>query len=238
MAAAARSSTPRRNPRLAKVHIACKELGLDEATYRAVLERVTGKTSAGQCTDAELDRVLEDFKAKGWKPALQRGAGYRKPTGSAWQANRAAAARRPRPPAENLYAKKARALWLSLHDLGVVRDAGEPALEAFARRQLKVDAMRWADEGQTYRLIEALKAMANRAGWNQYLGGIPPRNAVRELLRRLALRQAKILAAGGVEHPPIGDLADGQIEDLRPLIANMGVQIRKLPAPADPEAAA
>lgn len=35
-----------RSPLLAKIHIARKDLGLDEDTYRAVLIRITGKRSA------------------------------------------------------------------------------------------------------------------------------------------------------------------------------------------------
>ena len=35
---------------IAKIKIAQKELGLDDATYRAVLERVTGKRSCTECS--------------------------------------------------------------------------------------------------------------------------------------------------------------------------------------------
>ncbi len=136
---------------LGKVHLAKKELGLDDATYRAVLERVTCKASAAECTEVELGRVLDDFKAKGWQPVM----GGRKATSG----GRAA-------PADHPVAGKARALWISLAQLGAVRDPGEPALEAFAKRQLKVERLQWADQAQGFRLIEALKAMAARHGWD------------------------------------------------------------------------
>ncbi len=44
---------------LAQVHIAKKQLGLDDPTYRAVLERETGKRSAADCSDTALRRVLD-----------------------------------------------------------------------------------------------------------------------------------------------------------------------------------
>jgi phage gp16-like protein len=54
---------------LAKVHIAKKELGLQEDDYRAVIERVTGRTSSRDCTAQQLDTLLREFKRLGWKGA-------------------------------------------------------------------------------------------------------------------------------------------------------------------------
>lgn len=140
-------------PAIAKVKMAAKELGLDDETYRAILLRLTGKTSSTECTDAQLGLVLDEFKAKGWvakKPAKH-------------VAKSATCAK----PADTAVAKKARALWLSLYQLGVVREPGEPALEAFAKRQVGVDRLQWMGASQAYSLIEALKKMAERAGWRQ-----------------------------------------------------------------------
>lgn len=175
MTAAAARPSPGRNPRLAKIHIARKELGLDEATYRAILGRVTGQTSAAGLGDDQLDAVLDDFKAKGWKPrAIAGGKAAPRPAGAR------------RPAADHPAAGKARALWISLHQLGAVHDPRETALEAFARRQLGVERLQWADQGLVYKLIEALKAMAERAGWSQDLAGVDPRDQVAVLRERLA----------------------------------------------------
>ena len=141
---------------LAKVHIAKKDLGLDDDTYRDVLEAVTGKRSAAGLDASELDAVLKHFKARGWKPAVVKG-------GKSGAADSAQTRRR----ADHSVAKKARALWISLHQLGVVENPSEQALEAFAKRQLGVDRLQWADQGQGFKLIEALKRMAQRAGWDQ-----------------------------------------------------------------------
>ena len=55
-----------RHAMLAKVHLAAKELALDEDARRDVIERVTGGLrSAGDCTDAQLDAVLADIAARG-----------------------------------------------------------------------------------------------------------------------------------------------------------------------------
>jgi hypothetical protein len=64
-------------------------------------------------------------------------------------------------------ARKARALWISLYHLGAVRSRDEKALEAFAKRQLGCERLVWADQSQGFRLIEALKAMADKHGWSQ-----------------------------------------------------------------------
>jgi phage gp16-like protein len=165
---------------LAKVHLAAKDLGLDEDTRRDVIERVTGGLrSAGACNQAQLHAVLAEFRRLGWKgPAARpKAAGGRTPATSS-------------------FARKARAMWISLHQLGVVRDPSERALEAFGARQLRVDRLQWADESQAHRLIEALKAMATRHGWDQQLDGIKPDRQVWTLKARLVNAQRERLGMG------------------------------------------
>jgi phage gp16-like protein len=55
---------------LAKAHIARKDLGLDEATYRAVVSRISGghADSAGKLSGRQLDDLLSEFMRLGWKP--------------------------------------------------------------------------------------------------------------------------------------------------------------------------
>lgn len=199
------AADPRRRAMLAKVHLAKKELGLDEETYRAVLVRKTGHESAASCSEAQLGGVLDEFKAKGWKPAT---AGKLKGA----------------KPADHPVAKKARALWISLHQLGEVRDPSERALERFAARQLGVDRLQWADQSQGYRLIEALKAMAGRAGWIQDLAGIDPQLEVRTLKRRLVLRLQEKL---GVALFSSADLARAPESRLDELAVEFARQLRE-----------
>ncbi len=153
-----------------KVKIACRDLAIEDGDYRLMLERLTGRASASDCTDAQLGLVLDELKAKGWKP---KAAARSRPA-------KAKAATHP-------LARKARALWISLHQLGEVRDPSEAALEAFARRQLGVDRLRWAVASEGAALIEALKAMAERAGWSQDLSGVPAHRQIDVLKARLAI---------------------------------------------------
>ena len=136
---------PRRRAMLAKVHVAKKELGLDETLYGDVLFRETGHSSSANCSDAELTRLLDAFKRMGFQ----------------------AKPKQPRSRiADHKTARKARALWISLGYLGAIDNVSEKALEAFAKRQLGCERMQWADQNMMFRLIEALKAMALREGWD------------------------------------------------------------------------
>ena len=167
-----------RRAAVTKLQIARRELGLEEDDYRALLQRVTGRRSATELDDRQIGRVLDVLKGQGWPD--KRNMGQRR------------AGDRPRPAASPV-ARKARALWISLHQLGVVRDPSERALEAFARRQLGVERLNWARASDGHRLIEALKAMAERAGWRQDTPGLtdPEAIAVTLKMRLEALIDAK-----------------------------------------------
>jgi len=153
---------------IAKVKVAQKQLGLTEDDYRAVLLRVVGRTSAAHCSEAELALVLDEFKRQGFKPLPPKG-----PAGGR------------RGAADHPVARKARALWISLHQLGAIDNPSEAALEAFARRQLKSEQLQWANQTQGYKLIEALKAIAARHGWDTDVAGLRADTAVKILKRRL-----------------------------------------------------
>jgi len=53
---------------LAKVHIAKKELCLEDIDYRAILEYEFAKRSAADLTILELEYLLGYFRTKGWQP--------------------------------------------------------------------------------------------------------------------------------------------------------------------------
>ena len=168
---------------LTKLQIAKKDLRLHDDDYRAILERVTGLRSAKGMSEADIVLVLDVLKHDhGWVPTVVAGA---KKAGKAES--------RKAKPASSPTARKARAMWISLWQLGEVRDRSESALEAFAKRQLKVDRLVWADEQQMFKLIEALKAMAQRAGWDQDLKGYKPEHHLKMLKARLVRAQWKKL---------------------------------------------
>lgn len=139
-------SASHRRAMTAKIHVAKKQLALADDDYRQILLDVAGRSSSADCTDAELEKVIKRLQEIGFKPLVKSG-GTR--------------------PAQHPMARKARALWISLYHLGAVRSPDEKALESFAKRQLGCERLVWANQSDGYRLIEALKAMAERHGWAQ-----------------------------------------------------------------------
>lgn len=133
-----------RRAMLGKVHIARKQLGMEEDDYRQIVFAQTGRMSLGDASEAQIAKVLDVLKSKGFKPLPSKKA------------------------ASHPMALKARALWISLYHLGAVHNPSEQALEAFAKRQLGCDRLQWARQSDAFRLIEALKSMATRHGWLQH----------------------------------------------------------------------
>ena len=184
MAAAAKRKRPvthRRRQLYAKVHIALKDLGIDDDTYRDLLENLYGVRSGTRLSDSQLVELIEYFEAQGFKPSKR-------------PPRRAGTSRL----ADGRTQRKARALWLSLYHLGVVRNPSETDLMDFCRRvtggkDRGIARLEWLDEDAAYKLIEALKAWAARDGdvsWDSYPapdGGrvfIPRRRVVEALIRR------------------------------------------------------
>lgn len=137
------TATPR-NGLIAKIHIARKDLALSDESYKAVLFGATGKESCKDMNLKELESVLSRFKSLGFsgKPAR---AGKRKM-------------------ATGAQAKKIRALWLTLHEMGALRDPSEEALASFVARACGVDDLHWITPAQADRTIKALRGWISRAG--------------------------------------------------------------------------
>jgi len=127
--------------KLAAVHIGKKRLNLDEETYRSKLELVTGKRSAGEMNDRELDAVLDAFRAEGFTRPRAR-------------------ARVSANPAHAFM----RAMWISLYHLGAVSDRRDTALDAFVKRQTGVESAGWLGPEDSFKVVEALKIMCAREG--------------------------------------------------------------------------
>lgn len=174
------ASDQRRRSLLAKVHIAKNQLRLSDDDYVAILIDVVGQDSAGKCSQAQLERLVRAFEAKGFKATAR------------------APSRRGNPAiADHPAARKARAMWISLHLLKAIADPSERALEAFARRQLGCDKLQWANQSLVYRLVEALKSIAERHGWDQSVAGLPSHAVAINLKRRLCITiLAKLKEAG------------------------------------------
>ena len=61
-----------RNAELAKIHVAKKQLNLDDDTYRAILDRITGQTSAADLTARQRDALLKEFVRLGFRAPAHR----------------------------------------------------------------------------------------------------------------------------------------------------------------------
>jgi len=127
---------------LAKIHIAKKELGLDDETYRDTLEGITGKRSASELSDKQLATVLDVFKKHGFKPKKR----------SSFQKT------------DDPQHKKALVLWSLLNEAGVVRNGSPQALAEFATNRIKTDRVEWLTPSDWNRIIEVLKQWCYRCG--------------------------------------------------------------------------
>lgn len=185
MSAAAKfdGATAHRRSLIGKVHVAKSQLGLDDDTYRQILFDVSGRTSAADCSESHLVAVLKHFEARGFKPKIAASTGGRRAGKTASRA------------ADHPSARKTRALWISLHHLCAIDNPSEKALEAFARRQLKVEQLQWADQALCYKLVEALKAIAERHGWSQGFSGVQAKWDSAAKVRALKIRLCEAILA-------------------------------------------
>lgn len=220
-------SADRRNM-LAKVHIAKKQLGLDDHIYRGLLRSRFNKDSAAKLTDRQLHSLVKYFESQGWKAKRSKKAGSKQP-------------------ADHDTALKMRALWISLYHLGVVRDPSEKALSAYAKRvtggkNKGIASLKWVKDHHAYKVIEALKDMATREAevdWSPHhqmgvsVGKYPRKRIVEAQL--WCFRDGGITPAVIDALAPIGGTYDFnnfsyKDEDLDKVIASLGEHVRMLKA--------
>lgn len=128
---------------IAAIHVAKKQLGLDEDTYRAKLHVITGKSSIKDMTEEERQTVIAAFRQDGFKPVERRQDGRQKLAGQ--------------------FAKKLQALWIGGYNLGVVENRDDSAMLAFVKRQTGLDHTRFLHYAADARkAIEGLKAWLHR----------------------------------------------------------------------------
>lgn len=123
------------------IHVAKRDLALDDDSYRAILQRIGKKTSAADLTVPELEKVLEHMKCSGFKVRSKKG---------------------DRPQASDDQSKMIRGLWLELAGMEVVRNSSEAALGAFVKRMAKVDTLQWLSTEQASQVTEHLKEWLER----------------------------------------------------------------------------
>jgi phage gp16-like protein len=192
------------NPNAA-IHVAKKQLGLDDETYRAVLHRVTGVSSSKDMTPAQHSAVLAEFRRLGFE--LTPPKSKEPKVGSRGAVH-----------LDGPFVSKIRALWIAGWNLGVVKDRHDTALIAFVRRQTGIDHVSWVrDPKDGNKVIEAVKAWLAREAGVQW----PGRGALPHSTKKAVV--AAQLAILGLPAEPAGP-----IYDLDAYSAELGAQIRAM----------
>lgn len=138
---------------VAMIHVGAKALGLDADTRHDLQLRVTGKASLADMTPAEQQQVADELVKLGFKPGFKGSSKAR------------------RPAAKRGDVRFAHVLWGKLARGGAVDKAGAKGLNAFVRARFAdswgaapIDIDTMTDAGRIATVIEALKAMCQRAG--------------------------------------------------------------------------
>lgn len=137
--------------KLAKIHIARKELALTDEAYRDILRLYFGAESAKELNDRQGTVLINLFKAKGWAPSP-----------------RPAAKREPRPRRDSHYidipeggpaAQQQRMVAALWNELGYPM----AALHSRVKRQFKVERLQWlTDHDSLHVLITDLETRMRR----------------------------------------------------------------------------
>jgi phage gp16-like protein len=123
----------------ARIHIAKKELALDDDTYRAMLQQVTNHHSCADMYISDLYKVMEHLKKLGYKPAARKFG------------------KRPNPP------KDKEALMGKVEALLADRGLHWNYAHAMAQRMFQVEKVDWLDRDQLWRLVASLQKHAQRS---------------------------------------------------------------------------
>lgn len=126
---------------ISKIHVARKQLALDEDTYRDALEGQTGHRSSAQMSDKEIIKCLRHFESLGWQPKAKPKK-YDDQRGDAYSAT---------PKQKRLI----EALW---HNIYRGNDETKH-LRQFLWNHFKVSDLRFCDKDKAHQAIEALKKM-------------------------------------------------------------------------------
>lgn len=135
--------------KLAKIHIARKELALTEDAYRDILRLHFGVESAAKLTDRQATVLLNQLKAKGWQPKTT--AAPRKP-------RRDGRYIEIKPGPAEAQQRKVLALW---NALGYAMDK----LHTRVKTQFGVDRFEWLEDARALHvLITDLQRRLDRSG--------------------------------------------------------------------------
>jgi len=140
------------------IHVAKRQLGVDDDNYRTILHAATGKTSCKDMSLPELNRAMDSFRKLGFTPTSSEPK----------RGKKLSPRTRHKQPISKTQIDKIRALWITAYQEGVVSsryEDGPGGLNQFVRRMTQVDRIDWLKSPyQANKVIEGLKAMLRRAG--------------------------------------------------------------------------
>lgn len=170
-----------RKSALAQIHIAKKQLGMDEDVYRDALQQVTGKRSCSDMDLSELFKVIAHMEKCGFRRKAPTSRKKKKQYS---------------PKSKGQFIDVMRALWIEMHHEGIVDDGSEMALTHWAKRQssqmnkgIGIDELEWLERTKlVVPVLESLKQWRKRV-WQKW---------EREDLKRVA----NYMRANGL-NPPV-----------------------------------
>ena len=131
---------------LAKIHIAKKQLGLEDSIYRDILYRKFRVSSSKSLSDSQANVLIHHFRALGWQPK-SKPKKYDDQKGDIYSAS----------PGQK---RKIEILW---HNIYRGNDETKH-LRQFLFNHFKVSDIRFLDKDGAHNTIEALKQMQRRRG--------------------------------------------------------------------------
>lgn len=129
-----------RNLQLSKIHIAKKDLGLDDETYRALLGRVAGVRSAKDLSPRQISHVLAEFARLGWTSTSTKQTSRKPSTPTA--------DRKKLMGKVGAFLAEANRSWAYA--------------DGMAMRMFKVERVEWLDPEQLHKMVAALTYDARR----------------------------------------------------------------------------
>jgi len=138
-----------RNRLIQLVHVAKRELNLDEDIYRSVLKDITEKSSCAKMSIKELESVIDHFKTVGFKVKTRKRYSPKTTSNTLGEVG------------------KIRALWITMYKAGFIQDGSEQALDKFISRSLKAPQgisyhAAFLKKDQAHIVIERLKQWQKR----------------------------------------------------------------------------
>ncbi|ATA26606.1 hypothetical protein BIY26_09040 [Brenneria goodwinii] len=125
------------------IHVAKGTLKIDDETYRALLANIAnGKTSCSEMNHKELESVYSALREKGFKRSFKKTPAKVKTAEIA----------------------KIRAIWITMHRHGFVKNGDDAALNAYVKRMTAslnnghgVDELGWLNPSLATRVLESIK---------------------------------------------------------------------------------